>query len=159
MADRALLGQEVAVLAQVPREKLVLTGDLLINPITYALGSYPAGWIRNLERIGALDAALYVPGHGDPVPDRGLLTTTLSLLRELRRIGLAAKQRGLDVEAARAEAGPAVAALRDQLTHGDAGLNQAFDIYMVDWFLHRVYDEAAGPLSDAIAPIPRHPTP
>lgn len=144
-------------LLYLPRERLVLTGDLLIKPITYALGSYPAGWIRSLERISALDAALYVPGHGEPVPDRALLETTLSLLRELRRIGLAAKRRGLDVEAAQAEAGPAVAALRDKLTRGDAGLNQAFDVYMVDWFLHRVYDEAAGPLNDAIAPIPWHP--
>jgi hypothetical protein len=26
---------------------------------------------------------------------------------------------------------------------------------LVDWYLHRVYDELSGPLTDAIAPIPR----
>jgi hypothetical protein len=32
--------------------------------------------------------------------------------------------------------------------------NAAFRTQLVDWFLHRVYDELAGPLSDDIAPIP-----
>jgi len=33
-------------------------------------------------------------------------------------------------------------------------LNDAFKTQLVDWFLHRVYDELDGPLSDAIARIP-----
>ena len=28
-------------------------------------------------------------------------------------------------------------------------------IQLVDWYLHRVYDELSGSLTDAIAPIPR----
>jgi hypothetical protein len=32
--------------------------------------------------------------------------------------------------------------------------NRAFEIQLVDWFLHRVYDELNGPLTDAIASIP-----
>jgi len=31
---------------------------------------------------------------------------------------------------------------------------QLLSLGMVDWFLHRVYDELAGPLTDAVAPIP-----
>jgi hypothetical protein len=34
-----------------------------------------------------------------------------------------------------------------------AGAN-AFRTYLVDWYLHRVYDELNGPLTDAIAAIP-----
>ena len=26
--------------------------------------------------------------------------------------------------------------------------------YFVDWYMHRVYDELSGPLTDRIAPIP-----
>ena len=33
-------------------------------------------------------------------------------------------------------------------------LNDAFKTQLVDWYLHRVYDELDGPLSDAIARIP-----
>lgn len=145
------------VLLYLPREKIVLTGDLLVNPISFALGAFPSGWIHNLERIAALEATVYVPGHGKPLHDRVLLETNLALLRELQRLGRDAKRRGLDVEAARIEAGTATAALRNRITHDDPGLNQAFDVYLVDWLLHRVYEELDGPLTDSIAPIPRHP--
>jgi hypothetical protein len=38
---------------------------------------------------------------------------------------------------------------------GDAPATQAaFRTQLVDWYLHRVYDELDGPLTDAIAPIP-----
>ena len=39
--------------------------------------------------------------------------------------------------------------------YGDVpAVNAAFKTQLVDWYLHRVYDELAGPLSDAIAAIP-----
>jgi hypothetical protein len=34
-------------------------------------------------------------------------------------------------------------------------VNTAFEMQLVDWYLHRVYDEPNGPLSDAIAALPR----
>jgi hypothetical protein len=34
------------------------------------------------------------------------------------------------------------------------GRQAAFRTQLVDWYLHRVYDELAGPLRDDIAPIP-----
>ena len=40
------------------------------------------------------------------------------------------------------------------ITGDDPARNNAFKIYLVDWYLHRVYDELNGPLTDAIAPIP-----
>jgi hypothetical protein len=40
------------------------------------------------------------------------------------------------------------------MTGDDRAANDAFRVQLVDWYLHRVYDELAGPLTDAIAPIP-----
>lgn len=40
------------------------------------------------------------------------------------------------------------------LTGDNAGRQQAFRVQLVEWFMHRVYEELEGPLSDAIAPIP-----
>ena len=40
------------------------------------------------------------------------------------------------------------------LTGDDPAMNDAFKQQLVDWYLHRVYDELDGPLSDAIAAIP-----
>ena len=42
-----------------------------------------------------------------------------------------------------------------QITGEAPGLNNAFGTQLVDWYLHRVYDKLSGPLTDAIAPIPR----
>jgi hypothetical protein len=40
------------------------------------------------------------------------------------------------------------------LTGDDPAKNSAFRTQLVDWYLHRVYDEVNGPLTDAIARIP-----
>ena len=41
------------------------------------------------------------------------------------------------------------------ITKDDPKANDQFRTYLVDWYLHRVYDELNGPLTDAIAAIPR----
>ena len=41
-----------------------------------------------------------------------------------------------------------------RITHDEPALNAAFKQQLVDWYLHRVYDELNGPLTDAIAAIP-----
>lgn len=56
--------------AYLPDERVVFCGDLLFYKVTPFLveGSFP-GWLDVLDRLLALDARAYVPGHG-PVADR-----------------------------------------------------------------------------------------
>ncbi|HXS82394.1 MAG TPA: MBL fold metallo-hydrolase, partial [Methylomirabilota bacterium] len=141
---------------RLPAENLVVSGDLLINPVTYALFCYPAGWIRTLEYLDALDAATIVPGHGDALRDETLLHATLALLKRERELALAAKGRGEAVDKAKAAilADTEVQRLRGAITGGDAKLNGSFAVYLVDWFVRRVYAEADGPLTDSIPSSP-----
>ena len=60
-----------------PKEKVLITGDLLVNPVSFALSCYPTGWLRTLEKLDALDATVIVPGHGEPLRDRELLHATM----------------------------------------------------------------------------------
>jgi cyclase len=138
-----------------PAERIVVTGDLLVNPISFALSCYPSGWLKTLEWIDALDVSLIVPGPGDPLHDKVLLHATMDVFRELLRQGRELRARGLDADEARDAILPGLHGLRSTMTHDDPALNEAFRVQLVDWFLHRVYDELAGPLSDEIAPIPR----
>jgi hypothetical protein len=39
-------------------------------------------------------------------------------------------------------------------TNDNPEQNNNFKVYLVDWYLHRVYDELNGPLTDDIAAIP-----
>ena len=94
-----------------------------------------------------------------PPPKRGLhdkapLETHLALLRELSRLGKVAKEQGLTWRKPGRFVKDSVPDLRRQLTHDDAALDEAFGIYLVDWYLHRVYDGLDGRLSDAIGQIP-----
>jgi glyoxylase-like metal-dependent hydrolase (beta-lactamase superfamily II) len=137
-----------------PKERIVVTGDLLVNPISFALSCYPTGWLKTLERIDALDAAILIPGHGEPLRDERLLHATMTVMRELLRQGSDAKARGLDPDQAKEEILPRLHEAMVAITGDRPADNAAFRVYLVDWYLHRVYDELDGRLTDAIAPIP-----
>jgi glyoxylase-like metal-dependent hydrolase (beta-lactamase superfamily II) len=135
-------------------EKILVTGDLLVNPVTFALSSYPTSWLETLEHLDSLDASLIIPGHGAPLRDEALLHATMEVFRILLREGTATKARGIDVDTARDQIFPMLREPMLVITGEDAQRKDAFRVQLVDWYLHRVYEELDGPLSDAIAPIP-----
>jgi len=138
-----------------PEEKILITGDLLINPVSFALSSYPTGWLNTLEKMAALGATVIVPGHGAPLRDKALLRAHIEVMRDLLKAGKDAKARGLDADQAKEEVLPRLHDVMVRMTNDDPKMNQQFQVYLVDWYMHRVYDELDGPLTDAIAPIPR----
>jgi glyoxylase-like metal-dependent hydrolase (beta-lactamase superfamily II) len=138
-----------------PREKILITGDLLVNPISFALSCYPTGWLRTLEKLNALEVSMIIPGHGEPLRDKALLQAHMEAFRELLDRGAAAKANGLDPDQAKAAILPDLHRLMLRMTHDDATLIDQFRTYLVDWYLHRVYDELNGALTDDIAPIPK----
>ena len=137
-----------------PKERILVAGDLLVNPVSFALSVYPSGWVKTLEWIDALDATTIVPGHGDVLRDETLLRATLDIFRKLIAFGPGAKARGLNAFQASDEVYPSLHGLMLPLTQDEPGRNAAFRTQLVEWFMHRVYDELNGPLSDAIAVIP-----
>ncbi|MEO5763446.1 MAG: hypothetical protein ABIR28_14170 [Vicinamibacteria bacterium] len=79
---------------------------------------------------------------------------TMDVFRELLRPGRDLKAKGLDADQAKAAILPSLKTLKATITKDDPRQNMQFDVYLVDWYLHRVYDELNGPLTDAIAPPP-----
>ena len=137
-----------------PKERVVAIGDLVVNPITFALSSYPTEWVGALEKLNALAADVIVTGHGEPLRDKTLIQTTLQVFRVLLANGKTARDQGLDADQAREAMMPTLQPLMVKITGDVPARNSAFRTQLVDWFLHRVYDELAGPLTDDIAPIP-----
>lgn len=138
-----------------PTERVMVCGDVLINPVTFALFCYPDGWIRTLEHLDARDAAVLVPGHGAPMREESLLHATRDLLLRERTVVRAARERGRTREQAVEDvmADAEVLRLRDGITGGDAARHEAFAVYLVRWFVTRAYDEAVGPLDDRIPSV------
>src|SRR5262249_30665934 len=106
-------------------------------------------------RVDALDASVIVTGHGAPLRDKALLHATMDVFRVLLREGKAARQKGMTADEAKDAIFPQLHDLMVAITHDDAALNGAFKQQLVDSYLPRVYAELDGPLTDAIAPIPR----
>jgi len=55
-----------------PTEKVLCTGDILVEPLPHAAASYPTSWIQVLDRVAAYDFAYLIPGRGEVQKDRGL---------------------------------------------------------------------------------------
>jgi glyoxylase-like metal-dependent hydrolase (beta-lactamase superfamily II) len=139
-----------------PDDKIVIAGDLVVNPVPFALVCYPTGWLRTLEQMERLDATVIVPGHGGPLRDKALLHAQIEAFQALLREGKAARERGLDPDQARAEVRDRIRGIMAPFVAGDSVAAASVDVYLTDWYLHRVYDELAGNLTDEIGPVPSH---
>ena len=86
-----------------PEQRVLFTGDLVFNGGTpFALSGSPAGWLRALEQMAALDPVAVVPGHGE-VGGPELFEPVAAYLRFLIAAAEDARARGLTpLEAARA---------------------------------------------------------
>lgn len=70
------------LVAWLPNDKIVVTGDLLVAPIPYAFDSPMLAWKKTLTEIRQLPAKTIVPGHGKPMADFRYLDQVLNLLDE-----------------------------------------------------------------------------
>ena len=82
----------------VPADKLVATGDMVVSPTPYAIGSSLEPWVKTLGNLRALGAAVIVPGHGKVMRDdryvrdlEALLATTRTQLTALQAQGVSKK--------------------------------------------------------------------
>jgi glyoxylase-like metal-dependent hydrolase (beta-lactamase superfamily II) len=66
-----------------PKEKILITGDLLVHPVPYAFDGYPTEWIQTLEALARLDADTIVPGHGEIEHDKLYLNLLIGLMKSI----------------------------------------------------------------------------
>ena len=123
-----------------PKEKILLTGDLVTVPIPFAADSHPSRWIASLKTLTSLDIDVIIPGHGPVQHDKAyleLLTTSLQSVVDQVHEALA---RGLTLEQTRQFV--KLDDIRKQFTHGDPNLDAQFDGNFVQPIVLQVYDEA-----------------
>ena len=65
---RGHTGGDVVVF--LPKERIVFTGDLLLQGPSYMGDAYLDEWSATLDRVKALEVDLIVPGHGEPFSDK-----------------------------------------------------------------------------------------
>ena len=117
---------EASTVVFLPREQVLLAGDLLVHPIQWDPNSYRIRpWIASLKSLAALHPRVIVPGHGPAFRDTAYLALVIELLESIVTQVDAGLERGLvtvdDVrQAVRLDA------LRPRFTHGDPELEADF---------------------------------
>lgn len=81
-----------------PREKVVITGDLVVHPTPYGFDSFPKEWIQTLRQVAALDFEYLIPGHGAVQRDKVYLELLIEILEFVVAEVEQAVARGLTLE-------------------------------------------------------------
>jgi glyoxylase-like metal-dependent hydrolase (beta-lactamase superfamily II) len=68
-------------MAYLPKEKILVAGDLLVYPLPYAGDGYPSEWAETLHKMGQLDVTTIVPGHGPILHDKTYLYLVANLMQ------------------------------------------------------------------------------
>jgi cyclase len=70
-----------------PKEKVVATGDAVVDWMPFLNDGYPEDWIQTVAALEKLDVAQVIVGHGDPAPKshltffRGYLTDLIAAVK------------------------------------------------------------------------------
>jgi len=107
-----------------PREKVLITGDVISYPIPY-ITPPPGRQAATLKKLGELDVSVIIPGHGPAFHDkeflnleRELLETVIASVREQLRKG--------EFDVAKIQAAVTAENLRQTFTHDDPDLNDRY---------------------------------
>ncbi|MGN6149240.1 MAG: MBL fold metallo-hydrolase [Rhizomicrobium sp.] len=68
----------------IPKEKVLCSGDIVVNPIPYAAASYPSSWIGVLKKLKAYRAKYLIPGHGEVQTDNVYVDKVIAALKGVR---------------------------------------------------------------------------
>jgi cyclase len=123
-----------------PKEKILLSGDLLTSPVPFGADSHPAQWIESLKTLDRMDVKVIIPGHGEAQYDKAYLELMLQALQSAEDQVHAALAQGMTLEDTRKFV--KFEELRAKFTHGDANLNAEFDGNFTQPIILAVYDEA-----------------
>ena len=130
-----------------PKEKILVTGDILLSPYPFAIGgTYPAEWLKTLEKFAALTPNVIIPGHGDAETSTDFLRGNVALFQEIIQQVKADKAKGMTVEQTTEALGKRNAELAAKIGIKNAETAAAFKDYFLDVFVKRAYRELDGPL-------------
>jgi cyclase len=131
----------------VPDAKVLMTGDLVVNPTPYSFGSFLTEWIETLKKLEAMDATTIIPGHGPVEHDKEYIKQVRSLLESTTSQVQQAVEAGLSLDDTRKKVD--LESFRRQFAGDSPRWNADFQEGFVDPAVKRAYREAKeGKLND-----------
>lgn len=138
-----------------PAERIVAAGDIVVEPIPYGFGSYPANWAKALKDIKAIGFKTLIPGHGALQTDARYVVLLIEALESVTR----------QVDAAVAD-GKSLAditklvdfsAVEPRFTKGYPILTRFFDMYLKEPIVPAAYNVAKGIENEKLTEDPPKP--
>jgi len=122
----------------VPEDRLVASGDMVVFPAPYAIGSALDPWVATLEALQRLDPKVLVPGHGPVMRDGTYLADVKALIAATRSQVAALKAKGVAKEDAARQIDTAAFRAR----YIDTPMRrQAFQGFYVDAVVEKAWEE------------------
>jgi cyclase len=112
-----------------PKERILVTGDLVIAPVPYGGPDHYNQWIASLNRLISLDASTIVPGHGEVQFSSDYMTLERDLFQSLMDQAAAAVTGGKSVSDFQKTLD--LATFESRLVHGDPELQWGWDHYFL----------------------------
>jgi glyoxylase-like metal-dependent hydrolase (beta-lactamase superfamily II) len=91
-----------------PKEKVLITGDMLTGGLPFMRDAVPLAWAGTLESVAKLDVEYIIPGHGDVQKGKERLNLVIQYLKDLYAAVRTQVEKNVSVE-------QAVKAVGDQL--------------------------------------------
>ncbi|HVQ64512.1 MAG TPA: MBL fold metallo-hydrolase [Terriglobia bacterium] len=88
------------VVVYLPKEKLVMTGDMLTSTLSNMSDAFVNEWVTTLDELKKLDFTTVMPGHGEAFTDKAKIDYFQAYLRDVWTEVTRLKQQGVSAEEA-----------------------------------------------------------
>lgn len=86
------------LVAWLPRQRIVMSGDIVVAPTPFGFFSFPGDWIETIGKLKALGFATLIPGHGEPQTDSSYLDKLTAAISDIRAQVTPLARQGLSLE-------------------------------------------------------------
>ena len=121
-----------------PREKILCSGDAVVNPVPYGFSRHGIEWLQTLKKAADLDFTTLIPGHGEVQKDKEYLKLYITLLEEISVQINKSIASGLTKEETINNIN--ILEIEERFTKEDALLRYYFNAYFKEPHFDRVYD-------------------
>jgi len=130
------------LIAWLPRQRVMATGDLVVAPIPFGFNAYPEDWQRTLRAMQAQHPAVWLPGHGAAMRDDAYVARLIDLIGHTRDAVVPLVKQGASMDDAKKRID--LSADRARFVGDDPWLVRWFDRYWTQPFIDAAYREAKG---------------
>jgi cyclase len=88
------------VVVYLPKEKIVMTGDMLTSALSNMSDAFVDEWVRTLDELKKIDFTTVLPGHGEAFTDKAKIDYFQAYLRDVWTEVSRLKQQGVSAEEA-----------------------------------------------------------